>query len=95
MQNLLFLVPAGLGFSPDPRCSVCPGMVLSSVEWGGSLSGLITRVLQFGKILFFFFSILLYLIHFSTEFAISAVMYFITCNFLGLWIFIMVSCSSF
>ena len=31
----------------------------------------------------------------STEFAISAVMYFITYNFLGLWIFIMVSCSSF
>lgn len=31
----------------------------------------------------------------STDFAISAVLHFITCNFLGLWIFIMVSCLSF
>lgn len=55
MRNLFFpsLAPAGLGFSPDPQCSVCPGMVLSFVERGGSLS-VLTQVLQFGKIVFFF-----------------------------------------
>ena len=56
MRKLFFpsLAPAGLGFSPDPQCCVCPGMVLSFVERGGSLS-VLTQVLQFGKIVFFFF----------------------------------------